>query len=234
MIMRNFFYFFFFPSREVLEPKKFINKIVLIATLILCNFVFLLLATAIKTYLSTLYHLPSLKDAYSPAHGFLWIFILPVVVGPLREEILFRLWLLYSRFNLSFFLAILVFTASLMIYGDNLWSNLVHTGTSILMSACVFIGVFLILKKHDSALIRVWMRHTRLLTIISAILFGYFHLTNFIINAEIIFLSPLLLSPFIFAGLIFGYLRIRIGFYYSLITHSTINLIPALIYYFLR
>lgn len=56
-----------------------------------------------------------------------------------------------------------------------------------------------------------------------ALAFGYIHLFNYQIDAQILIFSPLLVAPQIILGLIFGYIRIRLGFLWAVAIHAFYN-----------
>jgi len=65
-----------------------------------------------------------------------------------------------------------------------------------------------------------------------SILFGYVHIFNFEITSQILLLSPLLVAPQIVIGLVFGYVRVRLGLIYSMLLHACYNgilIIPAVL-----
>lgn len=55
--------------------------------------------------------------------------------------------------------------------------------------------------------------------------FGFYHITNFEINATILLLSPLLVAPQIIIGLLLGYIRVQLGLAWSILLHSLYNLV---------
>ena len=66
-----------------------------------------------------------------------------------------------------------------------------------------------------------------------ALVFGFYHITNFEMSPMIIYLSPLLVAPQIIIGLILGYIRVRLGLEWSILMHALYNLIllgPLLIF----
>ncbi|WGD34626.1 CPBP family intramembrane metalloprotease [Olleya sp. YS] len=66
-----------------------------------------------------------------------------------------------------------------------------------------------------------------------AIVFGYVHLFNFEITTKILVLSPLFVAPQIIIGLVFGYVRVRLGLVYSILLHGCYNgvlMIPAVLF----
>ncbi|RAJ12020.1 CPBP family intramembrane glutamic endopeptidase [Olleya aquimaris] len=66
-----------------------------------------------------------------------------------------------------------------------------------------------------------------------AILFGYVHIINFEITTQVILLSPLFVAPQIIIGLVFGYIRVRLGLAYAMLLHACYNgvlMIPSLLF----
>ncbi|MFS4492020.1 CPBP family intramembrane glutamic endopeptidase [Maribacter sp. 2308TA10-17] len=64
------------------------------------------------------------------------------------------------------------------------------------------------------------------------ILFGFIHISNFEISNTVILLSPILVAPQIGVGVIFGFIRIRFGLFWTILCHALFNLIlmgPVLI-----
>jgi len=56
-----------------------------------------------------------------------------------------------------------------------------------------------------------------------AIAFGFIHITNYEITNTILLFSPILIAPQIFAGLYFGYIRVKFGLLWSIALHATYN-----------
>jgi membrane protease YdiL (CAAX protease family) len=56
-----------------------------------------------------------------------------------------------------------------------------------------------------------------------ALTFGYIHLFNYQIDSQILAFSPLLVAPQIILGLIFGYIRVRLGFLWAVAMHACYN-----------
>ena len=55
------------------------------------------------------------------------------------------------------------------------------------------------------------------------IIFAYVHLFNFELTTNVILFSPLLVAPQFFIGLIFGFIRVRLGLLWSIFLHSLYN-----------
>lgn len=56
-----------------------------------------------------------------------------------------------------------------------------------------------------------------------AITFGFLHITNYEITKNILLFSPLLIAPQIFAGLYFGFIRVKFGLLWSIALHASYN-----------
>lgn len=56
-----------------------------------------------------------------------------------------------------------------------------------------------------------------------ALAFGFLHITNYEISTNVLIFSPILIAPQIFAGLYFGFVRIRFGLIWSIALHATYN-----------
>tara|TARA_B110000971_G_C20007842_1_gene500084 strand:+ start:1109 stop:1663 length:555 start_codon:yes stop_codon:yes gene_type:complete len=55
------------------------------------------------------------------------------------------------------------------------------------------------------------------------LLFGFVHLSNFEITANVVLLSPLLVLPQILLGGYLGFIRIKLGLLWSILLHATYN-----------
>ncbi len=57
----------------------------------------------------------------------------------------------------------------------------------------------------------------------SAIIFGAVHLSNFDLNEQLLWLSPLLILPQISAGIFMGFIRVKLGLFWSILLHGAFN-----------
>ena len=55
--------------------------------------------------------------------------------------------------------------------------------------------------------------------------FAFYHITNFEITSQILYLSPLLVAPQLFIGLLLGYIRVRLGLEWAMLLHALYNLL---------
>ena len=56
------------------------------------------------------------------------------------------------------------------------------------------------------------------------LVFGFYHITNFELTPTILYLSPLLVSPQLFIGLLLGFIRIKLGLHWAILLHAAYNL----------
>ena len=54
--------------------------------------------------------------------------------------------------------------------------------------------------------------------------FAFYHITNFEITPQILYLSPLLVAPQLIIGLLLGFIRVRLGLGWAMLLHSLYNL----------
>lgn len=70
--------------------------------------------------------------------------------------------------------------------------------------------------------------YPRVSIFISAILFGFIHITHFIISKNVILLSPIIIMPFLIMGILYGYIRVKFGFGYAIATHVLYNVLAII------
>ena len=122
------------------------------------------------------------------------LLVLTVVIGPLIEELIFRL---YLRYKNNYALHFLISLVSLTGVRNE--------------------------QKAETFLISLWKKRYKFIFYFSAVLFGLIHISNFEFSYTILLLSPILVAPQIILGLIIGYVRVRNGFVSGLLMHSLHN-----------
>jgi len=139
---------------------------------------------------------------------------------PVFEEIIFRLSLRFSKYNLFLSLATLHFT---LFY---------HTYSLLVLSVITFTialipNLRMIPETFFSKLELIWTKYFPFVFYSLAISFGLVHLSNFA-NLRLVhyLLFPLIVGNQILMGLIFGYVRVTFknGFIYGVLLHFLINL----------
>ncbi|GAB4147974.1 MAG: hypothetical protein OHK0017_10280 [Patescibacteria group bacterium] len=178
----------------------------------------------------------------------IWVFILQAsILAPIMEEIAFRLWLRFTSVKLAistFFLSFYILQtigAIFLIQFTNSFSELdlatrilILYGSVIIIAGLLAVMVFVLsrLPKIKQLLSEVFNDNIREFYYLSSILFALLHVTNFTSVTEIWWLTPLLILPQLIFGLGLGFIRIKFGFRWSVLSHSLINTLVVIPYIF--
>lgn len=140
---------------------------------------------------------------------------LGVIFAPILEEIRFRLFLKKNIFYVFIFIAFWLLSL------DKLPTYLAYTLGVIIVVLIIFILLYWV--KVDNLLTILYRKYFPYIFYFSAIIFALFHLNNFKTLAIPIWIIPLLVLPQFIMGLVFGYIRIKNGLLWSILTHSLYN-----------
>ena len=167
-----------------------------------------------------------LPEYRNPEVNSIIIFFAVVAFLPLIEEIILRLNLKISKLNIATFLSVLIIITVKLIFlrGIQIY---------IYFGAIPIFGlIYFIINRSNLPLLKIetfWKSNFKYIFHFSAIAFGMLHLFNFeTIKWWMIIISPFLIAPQITAGYILGYIRMKYGFTYGWLIHSTINFIAAI------
>ena len=147
---------------------------------------------------------------------------------PIVEELIFRLPLRSSKFNLVISFSILI---SLLVI-KRLVSNFY---LAISLSLILYFSLSLFFQKDSLRFIKLINFFTlkfRLVFYFQALLFGFLHLTNYNIEIKYFYIFPLFIMNYIFSGCFWGYLRVRYanGIYLCIASHILINSIYCVLF----
>ncbi|MCS6906768.1 MAG: CPBP family glutamic-type intramembrane protease [Anaerolineales bacterium] len=156
-----------------------------------------------------------------------------ILVIPFIEEVGFRLWLAPNLLFLFISFAVVTiqfapvpFASLLKNAGLEAIAPGVKIGFYLLLGAAIVLFFWLRERKgHRYA--DFFNRHVGFYFYLSVIAFGLVHLTNYT-DAGPWWYGPILVLPQLVGGLAFGYLRIRLGFWYAVLAHMLANLIYTL------
>lgn len=152
-----------------------------------------------------------------------------IVLVPLLEETAFRLFLTKYRINFVI-VSVSVMLGALIIHFINtiLW----RPDSYLLFSLSIYIYVLIIsviigfglwlLRNYLKGAQNLWNDYFGLIFYSVAIIFALFHVMSVNSNENSLIYTPVVLLPFFIYGLSFGYVRIRLGFVYSLALHFII------------
>jgi membrane protein len=153
-------------------------------------------------------------------------FFLVVILGPLVEELIFRLILVPKRRNI----AIITFVFSFLIMNKTYylieidWLLLV----SLVVSGLLSFLVFNLLKRNPKIETAIGKRQ-KTITMLSVVLFGLLHVANIEnLHWELALLYPVYSLPQMILGYVSSVQRLKLGFVWGLLFHSMINLMAFL------
>lgn len=150
------------------------------------------------------------------------ILALSVVVAPLLEESTFRL--ILTRFIPKLAIGV----------GVLMWFTLLVPPVTLIQLALLAPGTALVVAgivasrsaATETRIAGGWQHHFGWVFYGSALLFGAIHLYNYDLgspDALELTLAPLLIAPQIVGGLVLGYVRVRLGFWYAVANHAAFN-----------
>ena len=153
-------------------------------------------------------------------------FFLVVILGPLVEELIFRLILVPKRRNIAIF----TFVFSFLIMNKTYY--LIEIDWLLLMSLAVSgLLSFLVFKllKRKPEIETVIGKRQKITTIVSVVLFGLLHIANIEnLHWELVLLYPVYALPQMISGYVCSVQRLKLGFIWGLLFHSMINLMAFL------
>ncbi|GET32387.1 hypothetical protein PbJCM13498_12500 [Prolixibacter bellariivorans] len=167
-------------------------------------------------------------------YGLLTWSLLVTVFIPLLEELTFRTHLRPGKQNflLSFIGVLLVVGALILSYSH---ASDKQPAIIAVAAGLLLLAIYLFFQRRIFLLLgRFWRRNYARVFYISTILFGFYHLQNYTLTLTFLVLSPVFVSPQIFAGFNIGYLRVRQGFWWGFVLHGLHNvvflLLPVLLF----
>lgn len=153
---------------------------------------------------------------------------------PLLEEMSLRLFLTRFKFNyfivsvsiilgiyVSYFLRNIFLRNILWIPNSHLLHSVIYYMYIIIISTLIG-SVLYLFKTKIKKVEEFWNKHSGLIIYSTSILFAIAHMMNLKFENRDLFFMPLLLMPFLFAGLSLSYLRVRLGIIYSIAMHFTV------------
>ncbi len=182
-----------------------------------------ILLNSVPTILAHFLHLQGLLHYFKgKSQPKIWeaIFLIPIL-----EETLFRFLLKPTRKNIIYYVIILSFPLVINLLKDKFLYALIFVFLTL-------IPLILLLKRsYLKKVQKYFLKHFALFFYLSCLVFGLVHVTNFHpFSLTVLMLAPLLTLPQLFAGTVFGYIRMKYGIVYSVLFHFLINF-PLLVSY---
>lgn len=196
---RELFLFFRNPddkpaSNQTLREKSLKLFLVLILDLAIASIFALVLSALEKQGLFSMENHKIIELLKSMPKGV--VFISFIIIVPIVEELIFRLYLRYKNNYL-----LRLFVSLFYVAGKNR-------------------------KEHiEKRIKKVWYKKYGYIFYFSAILFGFVHIFNFNSDKNLLLLFPIITAPQIFVGLFAGYLRVRFNLIWGFFLHAIHNLV---------
>ena len=153
-------------------------------------------------------------------------FFMVVILGPVVEELVFRLILVPKRRNIAIFTFVFSFLVLNKTYYVNKidWLLLVSFAVSGLLAFLVFN----LLKRKPKIETTIGKRQ-KTITMVSVVLFGLLHIVNIEnLHWELALLYPVYVLPQMILGYVCSVQRLKLGFVWGLLFHSMNNLMAFL------
>lgn len=153
-------------------------------------------------------------------------FLLIVLMGPILEELIFRLFLKPTKLNVAIPLSIFFWLHMSPFFTSTL--NIVDSTQRIVeaaLSFLFFLGVYCLIKPHFIVDLRG--KYFKFLYFFSCLTFGFIHFFNFQpLSISILIFSPFIVMPQLIYGFLIAYIRVnfKYGFFMGLLFHILINL----------
>lgn len=157
-------------------------------------------------------------------NAFFWY---AVILAPLVEEILFRLPLRYSPLNLALSVCLWSLLITLTLSSANTIGTL-HSTAALIILGSVLLRFRLKNSVRSQSAHRMFQRWLPILFYGSALSFGLLHITNYnftTVIGEAWTLAPLLVLTQIEGGIFLGFIRLRYGFWWGVLSHGFHNAI---------
>ncbi|MDU1905437.1 MAG: CPBP family glutamic-type intramembrane protease [Dysgonomonas sp.] len=146
------------------------------------------------------------------------------LVGPLKEEVQFRLLLKINKPNIIIFYAVNILTAVVLFLLGKVTNGFVYISILGLIS--------LFLWKKGIKIKNYYQKYFSIIFYLFTVVFALLHITNYGGDLEYLILGiPILVLPQFVLGCILGYVRIKFGFWYNVLFHVVNNIIAFIFLY---
>ena len=166
------------------------------------------------------FNLNDLKPELSQAN----LIVYTVLIGPVFEEVLFRLLLRFTKRNLIIFFAVLGALSLYYIFQLKV--------KAVIILSLIMLIIVVFLQFYSRRKIELFISSNfKYFFYFTAISFGLLHAFNFTGNISLIITFSLIIGgPQIIAGLILGFIRMKYGIVYSILFHMMINSIAIFLF----
>lgn len=215
------------PDNNLIRSYDVKKNLRSILTFYLIHLFFLILWVITVTTWIDLDNPPAAKirEMMSPVNFMLYA----VIIGPILEETIFRLSLVFKPKYLSISILLLSYILiSRLGYGVGHLDIEEHLWVRVIISILIALLTYFISNRYSSNLSNFWDANFRWIYYFSIIVFALLHLDFAELTLGKFLLFPLLLFPQLVSASINGYIRIKYGFIYACLFHGLNNILPAL------
>lgn len=226
--------FFIIIKNDKLYNHNFLKKILNLCLSILIIFMLIAVISLIVIYpldyfIKNVLHFESIKSLMKQRQNLvtgLYPIYLIAFIGPLIEEILFRLALKLNELNISIFLGML----SYKFIGGQITKFDIHNSFYIY---CIIVSITISIISYiffPTKIIAFLNQRINLLIITSIFLFGLMHIFNIdILHWQLVFFYPFFVLPQMVSGYFITNLRLKYDFFWGFLLHAFINITPLLL-----
>lgn len=178
----------------------------------------------IKVFLNACFTLPIDETLEIPARlkDHLWkYFLIVALVGPVGEEIIFRLSLVFKPAYISLSLATL---------GGLLSHKIIGGLNAFLIFIVLFFLIYKIALAYSAIFVSFWQNHFRFILYVFPVLFGLGHIFNYrFTNVSQYWIAPLIVFPELVLGFVLSFTRLyyKKGFVIAILIHVIMNSIAV-------
>jgi len=216
-----------YPDNNLTRSYDVKKNLRAILTFYLINLFFLILWVIIVTTWIDLDSPPAAKirEMMSPLNFMLYA----VIIGPIMEETIFRLSLVFKPKYLSISILLLSYVLiSRLGYGVGHLDIEENLLVRVIASILIAVFTYFISKGYSTNFSNFWDANFRWIYYFSIIVFAMLHLDFAELTLSKFLLFPLLTFPQLVSAAINGYIRIKYGFIYSCLFHGLNNILPGL------
>lgn len=155
------------------------------------------------------------------------------LIGPIVEETLFRLWLVLNKTNFLISSIIMFWFIISRINHYSIYSGKINKDFFYNLIMALVIAGLIFFFLNRSFFKDLFRNNFRWFYWGSSVIFGLVHIINFApIHLNILWAYPFFVLPQLLLGFILGFIRVKNGFYWSLLLHCLVNLPGALQLFF--
>jgi hypothetical protein len=227
MILRDVF---IFAKKPKIDQEDKVGNTALIkrnAYIFLINLSFTILGSIFVAIISSKLNIVQKGITNNKIHteSVLIIGLINLLVIPFIEELANRLYLIFKPINIAISISILFYSLISFINQSSFYefNNFFYLKFAI----SVILGsiVYFILKteKIKSIFEKIWLKYFKYIFYFSVLSFGLYHISKYSLTNCMYLLAPLLVIPQIISGIIWGYVRVKYGIFWSVLQHIIHN-----------